>query len=84
MTSSSDEDQLRFAAARNLFLVTHNVADFVSLHAKFLSEGQEHAGIILIHQQRWGAGELARRIIRLMLRFSGKGLRNRLEYLSNW
>jgi hypothetical protein len=84
MSHSADEEQLRFAASRNMVLVTCNVADFVRLHTEFLVAGQEHAGIILIHQQRWGAAELARRMIRLLVGVPGRSLGNCLEFLSNW
>lgn len=84
MSHSTDEEQLRFAASVNMVLVTCNIADFVRLHTEFLVAGEEHAGIILIPQQRWGAGELARRIIRLLVGVPGQSLRNRLEYVSNW
>lgn len=84
MSHSADEEQLRFATSRNMVLVTCNIADFVRLHTEFLVAGQEHAGVILIHQQRWGAGELAGRMIRLLVGVPGRSLRNRLEFLSNW
>jgi hypothetical protein len=84
MPGRSDEDQLRFASGKNLVLVTGNVADFARIHSQWISAGTSHAGIILIHQQRWGPGELARRIIRLLVAASGDGMRNRLEFISNW
>ena len=84
MSHSGDEEQLRFASSRSMVLVTCNIADFVRLHTEFLVADREHAGIILIHQQRWGAGELARRMIRLLVGAPGGNLRNRLEFLSNW
>lgn len=84
MSQSADEEQLRFAASRNMVLVTCNIADFGRLHTEFLVAGQEHAGIILIHQQRWGAGELARRMIRLLVGVPEQRFHNRLEFLSNW
>ena len=84
MSHSSDEEQLRFAASRNMVLVTCNIADLVRQHTQFAVAGDEHAGIILIHQQRWGAGELARRMIRLLVGAPEQRLHNRLEFLSNW
>jgi hypothetical protein len=53
------------------------------LHAQWLKSGLGHEGIILIHQQKWGPGELARRIIRLLADPPGKDMRNRIEFLSN-
>jgi len=43
----SDDARLRAAAARDAVLVTDNVADFARLHAQFLAEGEDHAGLLL-------------------------------------
>jgi hypothetical protein len=66
LSKSSDEAQLKFAASRNLVLVTCNIADFARIHNHWLEAHFDHAGMILIPQQKWGPGELARRIIRLL------------------
>lgn len=84
MTKRTDDDQLRFAASGNRVLITSNIADLARLHGQWLKEGLGHNGIILIHQQKWGPGELARRIIRLLADPPGKDMRNRIEFLSNW
>lgn len=83
MTKRTDEEQLRFAAAANRVLVTCNVADFARLHARWLGAGEGHAGIILVQQQKWGPGELARRTIRLLTDLPGKDMHNRMEFVSN-
>ena len=84
MSNRTDEEQLRFALTRDLVLVTYNVADFARLHSEWMKTGLEHAGIILIHQQRWSVAELARRIIRLLASVPDQNMRNRLEFISNW
>ncbi len=56
MARHTDEEQLRFAEARKLVLATCNVADYTRLHSQWLMAGLEHAGIILIQQQKWGGG----------------------------
>ena len=83
-SQSTDEEQLRFATSGARILVTSNVADFARLHAEWLNAGLEHAGIILIRQQKWGPGELARRIIRCLTDPPGRDMRNCIEFLSNW
>ena len=82
----TDHDQLRFATARRLVLVTSNVEDFARIHFEVVSaQNESHAGIIVIQQQRWGPGELARRIIRLLVSTTeGGGMQNRLEFISHW
>jgi hypothetical protein len=83
MTQRADDDQLRFASSVKRVIITSNIADFARLHAHWLQAGREHNGIILIHQQKWGPGELARRIIRLLADPPGKDMRSRIEFLSN-
>ena len=82
MAKRTDDDQLRFAASNKRVIITCNIADFARLHAQWLNAGLAHNGIILIHQQKWGSGELARRIIRLLTDPPGKDMRNRLEFVS--
>jgi len=83
MTKRADDDQLRFAASVERVIITSNIADFARLHAQWLKAGLGHNSIILIHQQKWGAGELARRIIRLLTDPPDKDMRNRIEFISN-
>lgn len=84
MSHQSDEEQLRFAADHNLVLTSCNVADFARIHSTWSRSGFDHKGIILIQQQKWGPGELARRIVRLVSSAPAEGFRNRLEFISNW
>ena len=44
---ANDRDQLAYATAQNLTLVTHNRVDFELLAAKCFSEGFTHAGIVI-------------------------------------
>lgn len=82
---ADDDGQVRFATSRDLVVATHNIADFARIHADTLAIGGAHSGIIVIQQQRWSPGELARRIIKLLVAASASGgMRNRLEFISNW
>ncbi len=83
MTKHTDEEQLRFAASSDRVFVTSNIADFAKAHAKWIEVGDAHCGIILVPQQKWGPGELARRIIRLLADPPDKNLHNRIEFLSS-
>jgi hypothetical protein len=82
MTKQTDEEQLRFATSEERVFITSNVADFARLHREWLDAGSNHSGIIIVHQQKWGPGELARRIIRVLTQPSRAGMRNRIEFLS--
>lgn len=45
--SSSDEEQLKYAASVDRCILTHNRVDFEHLHLQYLSQGQSHAGIMV-------------------------------------
>ena len=81
---SSDRDHLQFAAERKLVLVTADRDDFPRLHAEWLNTGRNHAGIIIVHQQRWGPGELARCLQRALTTIPDQDWENRIEYLGRW
>lgn len=84
MSNRDDADQLRLAATQQRVLATCNIADFARLHDDWQRRQMDHWGIILIPQQKWGPGELARRIVRLLAALPGDGMRNRLEFISSW
>lgn len=81
MSKRADDEQLEFAAAQGRVLITSNMADFARLHGEWTNAGKHHVGIILVRQQRWGPGELARRIIRLLMPLSIEDMQGRLEFL---
>ena len=78
----TDESQLRWARNEGRVLVTFNVADFARLHVQWGRQGTDHAGIA-VSQQR-PIGELLGRLIRLAGAEEQEGMRNRLEFLSDW
>jgi hypothetical protein len=84
LSKATDEDELKFATSQGFVLATCNIADFARIHSLCLATNTEHGGIILIPQQKWGPGELARRITRLLSSVPGCDLRNRMEFISNW
>jgi len=79
-----DEEQLVFAQTQGRVIYTCNVRDFQRLHTEYLTQGKEHAGIILLAQQTFSIGEQLRRVLRLMKAKSAESMKNGLEYLSNW
>lgn len=81
MNNRDDAEQLRLATDRGLVVATSNIADFARLHHAWQQRSLDHAGIILIPQQRWGPGELARRIARLLAALPGDAMHNRLEFI---
>ncbi|NIL97141.1 MAG: hypothetical protein GTO53_06220 [Planctomycetales bacterium] len=81
MTSVSDEEQLAFASSQGRCLYTLNVRDFCRLHRQHLSEGKEHAGIIVIPRQRYSIVEKIRRLTELIDSVTAQGMRNDLKFL---
>jgi hypothetical protein len=71
-------------ASRPRCLHAHLQRFFYRLHTKWIGSGQEHAGMILVPQQRFSVGEQLRRLLRLRSGTATAGMRNRVEFLSNW
>jgi hypothetical protein len=84
LIGKTDEEQLAFATSHDCVLYTFNICDFYRLHEQWLNAGREHAGLILAQQQRFSVGEQLHRILRLRASRTMVGMRNRVEFLSNW
>ena len=80
-TSATDEEQLEFAALQGRSIYTLNVDDFCRLHSEFLSQGREHAGVILIPRQRYSIGEKIQRLMELIESVTAEEMHNRVEFL---
>ncbi len=78
----SDEKQLEYATLLGRTVLTHNRQDFAPLHERWLSEGREHAGIILSTQIP--LGELLRRTLRLLDKVTADEMRNNLRHLNDF
>ena len=85
MVGQIDELHLRYAASEGMALYSFNITDYAVLHANWLSQGQDHAGLILADQRyRYSVGEQMRRLHRIVLGLSAEEMKNRVEYLSTW
>ena len=84
MIERDDEEHLEFAAKANRALYSFNVADFYYLHSTYLSEGKEHAGLILTRQQQFSVGEQLRRLLRLIAKVPAEEMKTRVEFLGAW
>lgn len=81
MDCETDEAQLLFAASQGRALYSLNVADFCRIHRRFLNEGKEHAGIVLIPRQRYSAREKIRRLTEFVAEVTAEEMKDRLEFL---
>ena len=84
LTSSADEEHLKYAIGSERTLYSFNVRDFMALHTSYLAVGKPHKGIILGQQQRYSVGEQMRRLVRLIQMRSAESLRNTVEFISAW
>mgnify|MGYP001580413307 CR=1 FL=1 len=78
---TSDESQLAFAAEDGRAIYTFNARDFVRLHREILESGREHAGIVIIPEQRYSIGEKIRRLASFVQATGSGTMRNRIEFL---
>ncbi len=76
----SDEDQLIWATSMGRTVYSYNVKDFYSLHTQFLEQGRNHAGLILVQQQKYSIGELLRGVLRLVNVLSSEDMINQIEF----
>ena len=74
-----DSEQLAHAATEHCAIVTFNIADYVKLHLEYLASGKEHYGIILSEQI--SIGEIIRRLLALLNKFTADELKNNLWWL---
>jgi hypothetical protein len=61
----SDLEQLRLATQQNRTLYSHNIRDFCQLHTDFITNHENHAGIVLLSQD-YSVGEQVRAILELI------------------
>jgi hypothetical protein len=64
MLTTSDEEQLAFAASEQRAIVTFNVRDFSRLRTESLNQGKEHWGIIFSTEE--SISVLFRKLLRLL------------------
>ena len=78
----SDESQLLWASIQGRALLTFNVGHFAKLHAEWMKQGRNHAGIIVSAQR--SIGEVLRRLLHLAAMLDSDAMTDRLEFLSDW
>ncbi len=81
---TDDDAQIQFATDAGRVVVSNNIGDFSALHARWLTTGRDHAGIVLFPQQQYSVGETMRRLLRISHSRTAEEMCNRLEWLSSW
>ena len=80
----TDESQLEFATAERRVVLTRNIGDFARLHSRYVAEGRQHAGIIIITDQSMAVGPLLAAMLAIRSGGESEILANRLLYLQNF
>ena len=75
----SDLEQLEYAAAQGMALVTHNRVDFESLAVRWLTDGKDHGGVII--SVRRPAYEMARRLLAVLNDVTADEMQNQVRYI---
>lgn len=76
---ATDEEQLAYASAHGLVMLTHNGRDFENLHRQWESETRNHCGILIA--TRRSPYELAQRLLKLLNQLSADEFHNQLFYV---
>jgi predicted nuclease of predicted toxin-antitoxin system len=83
--SLSDGAQLAYATKSGMAILTYNIQDFVPLPQAWFLSGREHCGIILSEQfSQHQFGELLRRVLRLLNRWTADELHNQIVFLQQF
>ncbi|MEH2173073.1 DUF5615 family PIN-like protein [Nostoc sp.] len=80
--SYSDDEQLIWATEQGRVIYSYNRRDFCCLHNEFLATGRNHAGIILLQQQRYSVGQQLQGLLKLVATRSAEEMVNQLVFLS--
>jgi Domain of unknown function (DUF5615) len=80
--SYSDDEQLIWATEQGRVIYSYNRKDFCYLHNEFLATERNHAGIILLQQQRYSVGQQLQGLLKLVATRSAEEMVNQLVFLS--
>jgi predicted nuclease of predicted toxin-antitoxin system len=78
--SLSDDEQLQYASQQRAVLFTHDPHLIVVAH-QWVRQGQEHWGVIYVHQESLSIGECIRRLKDFAEILQAADMKNRVEYL---
>jgi hypothetical protein len=81
MVGKDDEAQLAYATDQGRVIYTFNVGDFCNLHTEYITQGKEHAGIIVVHRLHYSIGEQIRQLADLINTKTAEAMMNQLKFL---
>ena len=74
-----DDEQLAFAAAQGIALLTHNRVDFENLAREWLAAGKHHAGILIA--VRRAPHDIARRLLAILNNVTADEMDDQVRYI---
>lgn len=77
-----DAEQLEFAISQGRTILTHNTADFESLHQQYIKNNNEHFGIVVSPQS--GIGEIVRKVLRMLDQVDAEEMKNTFHHLGEF
>ncbi len=81
MTGRDDLPQLEYACLQGRVFYTYNVGHFCHLHTQYMTEGKNHAGIIVVNRLRYSIGQQIRRLSNIVQAISIEEIKNTLQFL---
>ena len=78
----SDEEQLQYAAAHGMAILTHNRRHFRRLHRNWIARGREHSGVIV--SRHLPLEDLEKRMLNLLHSVSAEDAKNTLFSLADF
>ena len=77
-----DHQQLAYAISQGRTILTHNTADFESLHQQYQRTNREHFGIVVSPQI--GVGEVVKRVLRMIDQVDADQMKNSFHHLGEF
>lgn len=79
----SDEEQLAYCARHGRAIVTANQADYARLHRDWMARGREHAGIIILTDQRAAPEVIVAKLRRILSLRDARAMRSSVLYINS-
>ncbi len=77
--SCDDAEQLAFAAAGDMALLTHNRADFETLAREYVTAGRSHAGIIIAVRRT--PHDILQRLLKILNHVTADEMLDQVRYI---
>ena len=75
----SDDEQMLYAVSQKRAMVTHNRLDFEKQHVKFLENGMQHYGVMVVKRRR--DTEVVAKLLELLDSLTAEEMKNQLRYI---